>query len=151
MDWWNLGIEWFSFETSCHKKITYWSYQNIPCTNSRVKPDDKFDETCIVARHGHRNSWIFWGSFYGSQKGPFLVWEKDWGSTGATSFCERILPLESNSLGKSKNSIHARQCTMSQSIFNDWGATWSWNNAHQMEILLSGTEPDRVIVKDLQN
>ena len=35
----------------------------------------------------------FWGSFHGSQKGSFLVWEKDWESMRTSSYCERILPL----------------------------------------------------------
>ena len=55
------------------------------------KPDDEFDETCIETRHADGKSWKLWVSFYGSQKGPFLVCEKNWASMRASSFCERIL------------------------------------------------------------
>jgi hypothetical protein len=36
---------------------------------------------------------MFWGSFSGSLKGPGLFWEKDWGTIGATSYRERIVPI----------------------------------------------------------
>ena len=36
---------------------------------------------------------MFWGSFFGNQKGPYLFWEKEWGTMTAERFCERIVPL----------------------------------------------------------
>ena len=36
---------------------------------------------------------MFWGSFFGRQKGPCLIWEKEWGHITAASYCERIVPL----------------------------------------------------------
>ena len=40
-----------------------------------------------------RTAWMFWGSFFGRQKGPCLFWEKSWGSITAQKYCERIVPL----------------------------------------------------------
>ena len=33
------------------------------------------------------------GSFFGSEKGPCLFWEKEWGSITAERYSERIVPL----------------------------------------------------------
>ena len=63
------------------------------CTNEGYQPGEQFDETCVSSRFAHRSGWMFWGSFIGSEKGPFLVWNKRWGSLTTKSYCERILPL----------------------------------------------------------
>ena len=36
---------------------------------------------------------MFRGSFSGNEKGPFLFWEKEWGSITAGKYCQRIVPL----------------------------------------------------------
>ena len=36
---------------------------------------------------------MFWGSFYGTQKGPILIWDKNWGTLTSDSYCQHILPL----------------------------------------------------------
>lgn len=36
---------------------------------------------------------MFWGCFNGNRKGPCLFWEKEWGSIGQESYCERIVPI----------------------------------------------------------
>ena len=36
---------------------------------------------------------MFWGSFFGSEKGPCLFWEKEWGSITAERYSQRIVPL----------------------------------------------------------
>lgn len=36
---------------------------------------------------------MFWGSFYGTEKGPCLFWEKEWGSIDSDSYTARIVPL----------------------------------------------------------
>lgn len=36
---------------------------------------------------------MFWGSFFGRQKGPCLIWEKEWGRVTAASYSEKIVPL----------------------------------------------------------
>lgn len=63
---------------------------------------------------------MFWGSFFGTQKGPILVWEKKWGTMTSKSYCEHILPLikmakESNPsllLMQDGAACHASQSTM---------------------------------------
>lgn len=36
---------------------------------------------------------MVWASIHGSHKGPFLFWEKDWGTITAQSYSERVVPL----------------------------------------------------------
>jgi DDE superfamily endonuclease len=39
---------------------------------------------------------MFWGSFYGKNKGPYVIWEKEWGSISSTSYREHVVPLVYN-------------------------------------------------------
>ena len=37
---------------------------------------------------------MFWGSFIGTRKGPFLFWDsRNWGKLTSQSYCEHIVPL----------------------------------------------------------
>jgi len=36
---------------------------------------------------------MFWGSFNGTTKGPYLFWEKEWGTINQESYCGRVVPL----------------------------------------------------------
>lgn len=36
---------------------------------------------------------MIWGSIIGTQKGPFMIWEKGWGTINSEKYCDRILPL----------------------------------------------------------
>lgn len=36
---------------------------------------------------------MFWGCFNRDQKGPCLFWEKEWGTIGQQTYCERIVPI----------------------------------------------------------
>lgn len=36
---------------------------------------------------------MFWGSISGQKKGPYLFWEKDWGTINKDSYCEDIVPI----------------------------------------------------------
>ncbi|KAI0993443.1 hypothetical protein K3495_g14741 [Podosphaera aphanis] len=57
------------------------------------KPGDELEDTCLVDKTRKRTAWMFWGSFFGRQKGPCLFWEKSWGSITAQKYYERIVPL----------------------------------------------------------
>ena len=36
---------------------------------------------------------MFWGCFNGTMKGPYMFWEKEWGSITSQIYCDRIIPL----------------------------------------------------------
>jgi len=36
---------------------------------------------------------MFWGCFNGTQKGPGVFWEKDWGSITSETYCQHVIPL----------------------------------------------------------
>lgn len=36
---------------------------------------------------------MFWGGFNSKKKGPYLFWEKEWGTINQQSYSERIIPL----------------------------------------------------------
>ena len=48
---------------------------------------------CIIERVQRQSGWMFWACFAGNEKGPFLFWEKEWGTITAESYNERIIPL----------------------------------------------------------
>ena len=37
--------------------------------------------------------WMFWGFFVGCEKGPCLIWEKEWGSIDSEGYCQKTVPL----------------------------------------------------------
>jgi len=57
------------------------------------RPGEELDPTCVINKIRRRRGWMFWASFNGGVKGPHLFWEKEWGSIGQVSYCERIVPL----------------------------------------------------------
>ena len=58
-----------------------------------TKPNEVYNSTCVVDRIRKRIGWMFWGSFFGTEKGPCLFWEKEWNSITAEGYSERIVPL----------------------------------------------------------
>jgi hypothetical protein len=36
---------------------------------------------------------MFWGYFYGFEKGPGLSWEKKWGTINRITYCDHIISL----------------------------------------------------------
>jgi len=57
------------------------------------KAGEEYDDTCVRDRVSRAPGWMFWGSFYGNEKGPCLFWEKEWGSIDSDSYTARIVPL----------------------------------------------------------
>ena len=57
------------------------------------KVGEVYDTKCVVENIRKRIGWMFWGSFFGREKGPCLFWEKEWDSITAASYSERIVPL----------------------------------------------------------
>ncbi|KAI0994178.1 hypothetical protein K3495_g14006 [Podosphaera aphanis] len=55
--------------------------------------DESFDATCVIRNIRKKIGWMFCGSFSGSEKGPSLIWEKEWGSITADRYCQRRVPL----------------------------------------------------------
>ncbi|KAF6819694.1 hypothetical protein CMUS01_11672 [Colletotrichum musicola] len=54
---------------------------------------EEWDPTCIIEKHQRRRGWMFWGCFSGGQKGPGILWEKEWGTITADTYQQRIVPL----------------------------------------------------------
>ncbi|KAI0997022.1 hypothetical protein K3495_g11164 [Podosphaera aphanis] len=47
----------------------------------------------ILNRYRKNNSWMFWGSFAGIERGPGVFWEADRGKMTSEGYRQRILPL----------------------------------------------------------
>ena len=58
----------------------------------KIKPGEEYDNECVSDKYRKSNSWMFWGCFSGSTKGPCVFWEKEWGNITAESYREHILP-----------------------------------------------------------
>jgi hypothetical protein len=75
-------------------------------------PDEALDSTYIVEKVNKPKGWMFWGCFYGFEKGSGLFWEKKWGSINRLTYCEYIVssiasffPREYNELTSSEGTI----------------------------------------------
>jgi transposase len=64
---------------------------------------EEWDPTCIVERYQRRKGWMFWSCFNGDIKGPYVFWEKEWGSINAARYRERIVPLVEGWLRLNRN------------------------------------------------
>jgi hypothetical protein len=67
------------------------------------KAGEEFDDTCVRDRIARATGWMFWGSFYGNEKGPCLFWEKEWGTITTTQYTERIMPLIDGMVSLARN------------------------------------------------
>ncbi|KAI1001156.1 hypothetical protein K3495_g7043 [Podosphaera aphanis] len=57
------------------------------------KRGEEFDDTCVVDQYKKNNSWMFWGSFAGVERGPCIFWERDRGNMPSEKYALRILLL----------------------------------------------------------
>jgi len=57
------------------------------------KPGEELNTTCVIERQQRQSGWMFWGCFHSNIKGPYLFWEKDWGSINTESYCQRTVPI----------------------------------------------------------
>jgi DDE superfamily endonuclease/Transposase len=54
--------------------------------------DELYHPDCVNPRTKSKSSWMFWGCFFGSTKGPGVFWEKSWGSINAERYIQHTLP-----------------------------------------------------------
>jgi len=57
------------------------------------KPGEELDDTCIVEKARRPGGWMFWGCFHSNIKGPYVFWEKEWGTINKETYMERIMPI----------------------------------------------------------
>ncbi|KAI0993403.1 hypothetical protein K3495_g14781 [Podosphaera aphanis] len=57
------------------------------------KIGEEVNATCVVEKVRKSLGWMFWGSFAGIEEGPWLFWEKEWGSITSESYSQRLVPL----------------------------------------------------------
>ena len=57
------------------------------------KAGEELDSTCLRESPARKRGWMFWASFHANIKGPCLFWEKEWGTIGSQSYCERTVPI----------------------------------------------------------
>ncbi|KAI0993377.1 hypothetical protein K3495_g14807 [Podosphaera aphanis] len=76
---WTLD-EWFSISWTDE---TYVNDDSVMCQYVTRLVSEEYNSTCTVDRIRKNNSYMFWGSFAGTQAGPFVFWEKAWGKMTA--------------------------------------------------------------------
>lgn len=75
----------------------FWSDEtwalNDPMWKKRVllHKDDDIREYALKKRKP--KGWMFWGSFAGGRKGPWFVWEKEYGGIDANNYIRHVVPL----------------------------------------------------------
>lgn len=61
-----------------------------------LKIDEACESTCVTEKTRCWVSRMFWGSYFGREKGLYFFWEKEWGSINVDSYLERVVPLVAN-------------------------------------------------------
>lgn len=56
------------------------------------KKNEIYEDTCTVERRPRGKGWMIWGAFFENVKGPFIIWEKEWGTINSDTYCQYILP-----------------------------------------------------------
>ena len=57
------------------------------------KKGEELDPTCVIDAIRKPAGWMFWGCFHSNIKGPYIFWEKDWGSINQETYCEHTVPI----------------------------------------------------------
>jgi len=52
-----------------------------------------YSQDCLQPKIRHPTSVMIWGSISGAGTGPMVIWEKDWGTVTAQSYCEHTVPV----------------------------------------------------------
>jgi len=47
----------------------------------------------VIDRVQRKSEWMFWGCFAGTTKGPYIFWEKDWGTISAATYQQHTVPV----------------------------------------------------------
>lgn len=50
------------------------------------RPGEEFNDTCLVDRHQRKGGWMLWAGITATGKGPYVFWEKTWGSIKADTY-----------------------------------------------------------------
>src|SRR5260370_25236195 len=50
------------------------------------RPSERLHPDCVQHRYQRPQGWMFWGSTFGTRKGPGFVWEKEWGNITAANY-----------------------------------------------------------------
>ncbi|KAI0994195.1 hypothetical protein K3495_g13987 [Podosphaera aphanis] len=65
--------------------------ENIQTTRvTRLARGQDFDDSFVIDRYKKNNSWMFWGSFAGIERGPCVFWEREWGSMTSEGHSEHF-------------------------------------------------------------
>ena len=54
---------------------------------------EELHEDCVTLKIQCKRGWMIWGCINGSEKGPCLFWEKEWGTINSETYSERIVPI----------------------------------------------------------
>jgi transposase len=54
---------------------------------------EELNPTCVIDRVQRQSGWMFWGCFAGTEKGPSLFWEKEWGSINKETYSAHTIPI----------------------------------------------------------
>ena len=56
-------------------------------------PGEELLPECIEGKRQRQEGWMFWACFAGDVDGPFIFWEKEWGTIDSESYSARIIPI----------------------------------------------------------
>ncbi len=65
---------------------TWATYGNHKMAQVTRRPSERLHPDCVQHRYQRPQGWMFWGSTFGTRKGPGFVWEKEWGNITAANY-----------------------------------------------------------------
>jgi DDE superfamily endonuclease len=77
-EWLNMPILWTD--------ETWATYGNHKMAKVTRRPNERLHPDCVQHRYQRPQGWMFWGSTFGTRKGPGFVWEKEWGNITAANY-----------------------------------------------------------------
>jgi hypothetical protein len=70
--------------------VKSWQHRKTYVTR---KAGEELEETCITEKPRKTGGWMFWGCFHANIKGPYIFWEKEWGSIDRHSYMAHTVPI----------------------------------------------------------
>ncbi|KAI1003683.1 hypothetical protein K3495_g4524 [Podosphaera aphanis] len=122
-EWANAHREW----TVEDWERVLWTYGNWGVGSQwsnvfvTVKSEERLNFPLPATKVRKRARWMFWGSFAGSQKGPCLFWQKNWGPVNPEKYCEKIIPLIDDMISKTPWLLVMQDSTQFYSVTDNNG------------------------------
>lgn len=89
--------QWFQILWSDESWVQPGRHKKVKVTRRK---GEALHRDCVEPRVQRKIGWMFWGCISGLGKGPGIFWEKSWGKINSSSYCEHIVPVLEDYIGR---------------------------------------------------